>query len=188
MENIVYLYQYQLQAFVNSGEAKRLGVAYEWKGERVFHAFTEYPKIAPSGFPVACLFIKSSSKREFDEAEELFRDLCDEFYNHSERELGMCIVLYPHNGLLLKKGFVKDCGSMLPLQILYVPDRSELYTRSKGLLEVGALEKKRVLIVGLGSGGASIAVELAKTPWRNTALTWFLLRTSRFFMAGRMPA
>lgn len=44
----------------------------------------------------------------------------------------------------------------------YVPRKSELYTRSKGLLEVGALESKKVLIVGLGSGGAPIAVELAK--------------------------
>ena len=44
----------------------------------------------------------------------------------------------------------------------YVPRKSELYTRSKGLLEVGALEAKKVLIVGLGSGGAPISVELAK--------------------------
>lgn len=43
-----------------------------------------------------------------------------------------------------------------------IPDRNNLYKRTKGLLEVGALADKRVLIIGLGSGGAPIAVELAK--------------------------
>lgn len=43
-----------------------------------------------------------------------------------------------------------------------IPPKENLYKRTKGLLEVGALADKRVLIIGLGSGGAPIAVELAK--------------------------
>lgn len=162
MENIVYLYQYQLQSFINAPLEKQIGVAYEWKGERVFHAFTEYPPIAPSGFAVTCLFMKASSKQEFENAEETFIHTGEDFYNSTGQELRMGIILYIDNGALHKKGFVRENGAISSLQIQFVPDKSELYTRSKGLLEVGALEKKRVLIVGLGSGGASIAVELAK--------------------------
>lgn len=162
MENIVYLYQYQLQSFINAPLDKQIGVAYEWKGERVFHAFTEYPPIAPSGFAVTCLFMKASSKKEFENAEETFIHTGEDFYNSTGQELRMGIILYIDNGALHKKGFVRENGAISSLQIQFVPDKSELYTRSKGLLEVGALEKKRVLIVGLGSGGASIAVELAK--------------------------
>ena len=162
MESIVYLYQYQLGAFINSPTDQQPGVAYEWKGERVFHAFTEYPKIAPSGFPVTCMFKKLSSKQAFEDERQTFARIKSDFYNHTGHELCMCILLFVENGKLHKKGLVSDNGQLIDMHIEYVPDKSELYTRSKGLLEVGTLEKKRVLIVGLGSGGASIAVELAK--------------------------
>jgi len=173
MENIVYTYQYQLQTFINSSADKQIGVAYEWKGEKVFHAFTEYPQIAPSGFPVACVFIKAFSKQEFEDAENIFRNIVAEFRNNSGRDLRMGIILHLDNGVLLKKGIILDAETSLPFQIQFVPNKSELYTRSKGLLEVGALEKKRVLIVGLGSGGASIAVELAKAGIGNFSLIDF---------------
>ena len=42
-------------------------------------------------------------------------------------------------------------------------DSVELYSRSAGLIENDALQKKRVLIIGLGSFGSQIAVELAKS-------------------------
>lgn len=42
------------------------------------------------------------------------------------------------------------------------PSREELYSRSAGLIENGALVRKRVFIIGLGSFGGTIAVELAK--------------------------
>lgn len=40
--------------------------------------------------------------------------------------------------------------------------REELYARSSGLIENGVLANRRLLIVGLGSFGGTIAVELAK--------------------------
>jgi molybdopterin/thiamine biosynthesis adenylyltransferase len=43
-----------------------------------------------------------------------------------------------------------------------VPSEDNLFSRSKGILEVGILKNKRVLIVGLGSFGSQIAIELAK--------------------------
>ncbi|XP_028402930.1 uncharacterized protein LOC114525714 [Dendronephthya gigantea] len=46
--------------------------------------------------------------------------------------------------------------------VLLQPSKELLYSRSKGILESGLLEKRKVAIVGLGSGGSFIAVELAK--------------------------
>lgn len=48
------------------------------------------------------------------------------------------------------------------IKVKVIPARKDLYSRSKGLLEVDVLATKRVLIMGLGSGGAPIAIELAK--------------------------
>ena len=43
-----------------------------------------------------------------------------------------------------------------------IPSKDNLYNNDKGILEVGILESKRVLIIGLGSFGSQIAIELAK--------------------------
>ncbi len=49
----------------------------------------------------------------------------------------------------------------------------DIYSRSCGLIENGALLKKRVLIIGLGSFGSNIAVELAKAAVGSFALMDF---------------
>lgn len=54
-----------------------------------------------------------------------------------------------------------------------IPSREVLYSRSKGILEVDILREKRVLIVGLGSFGSHIAVELAKAGVGSFALMDF---------------
>lgn len=48
------------------------------------------------------------------------------------------------------------------VEVMVIPSRENLYKRNKGLLEIDILADKRVLIIGLGSGGSPIAVELAK--------------------------
>ena len=172
-ENIAYLYQYQLQAFFNSSDTRCLGVAYEWKGEGVWHAYLDYPKVAPSGMPAGCLFAKASGRAEFDDAYESYLRDNNTHYSEKGYELGLYIMFLVEDGRVYKKGFAKSDGVVRELRVEYVPDKSELYTRSKGLLEVGALEKKHVLIVGLGSGGASIAVDLAKAGVGNFTLIDF---------------
>lgn len=162
MDSIAYVYQYQLQAFLNSGKEYQMGVAYEWKGEKVYHVFTEYPKIAPSGFSTPCVFKIMHTQLEFDHSEQTFLALRDEFHDTTGHELAMAILLYVQDGKLLRKGLVVENDIIVEVHLDYVPDKSALYTRSKGLLEVDALAQKHALIVGLGSGGAYIAVELAK--------------------------
>lgn len=56
-----------------------------------------------------------------------------------------------------------ETAKMSGKTVVCIPSMDNLYSRSKGLIELGTLENKRVFIIGLGSGGASIALHLAKT-------------------------
>ena len=47
--------------------------------------------------------------------------------------------------------------------VLCQPNGSELYFGSCGILQSGLLEDRKVAVVGLGSGGSQIAIELAKS-------------------------
>ena len=58
-------------------------------------------------------------------------------------------------------------------EVTIIPSRDNLYKRNKGLLEIGILAGKRALIIGLGSGGSPIAVELAKAGVGQFALADF---------------
>ena len=155
---------------MNTPEQFQPGVAYEWKGEDVYHAYLEYPQIAPSGYAVACLFIKVENKNDFDNAEKLTEEI--KGMNANFARFNLIIVFGWEHEQLLKRAFLLD-NPKAKIKIEYIPDKSNLYTRSKGLIEVGALEKRNVLIVGLGSGGANIAVELAKAGVGNFALVDF---------------
>lgn len=59
------------------------------------------------------------------------------------------------------------------VEAIPIPPRENLYKRTKGLLEVDILSGKRALIIGLGSGGSPIAVELAKAGVGQFALADF---------------
>lgn len=162
MMPIVYVYQEQIMQLIKSEERKKGGVAYEWKGEDVYHAYIEYPKVSPSGFSVVCLFEIIDDIVDFENALYCFESelkKTDPFSNSVK--LG-CYFFFDGN-VLKKKSFVRTEFGIKEADINFVPNKSNLYTRAKGLLEVDILEKKRVLIIGLGSGGANIAVELAKS-------------------------
>jgi hypothetical protein len=51
----------------------------------------------------------------------------------------------------------------LMCRLVYIPDQTELFSRAKGLLETGVLQNRNVGIIGLGSGGSPVALELARS-------------------------
>ena len=53
-------------------------------------------------------------------------------------------------------------GGWKRIEPMLIPSAENMFSRSKGILEVDILRDKRVMIVGLGSFGSQIAVELAK--------------------------
>ena len=167
MKPLIYLYQEQLQEFLNT-KNEVVGAAYEWKNESVYHAYFDYPVVAPTGFPSPCLFSLGPQNIETVITNLLNSKPTDRKYSYV---LGIQFSI--DNKTVSKRGVVFDGTEFKEADVKYVPTKSELYSRSKGLLEVDALEKKRVLIVGLGSGGSSIAMELAKAGIGNFTLVDF---------------
>jgi molybdopterin/thiamine biosynthesis adenylyltransferase len=51
----------------------------------------------------------------------------------------------------------------VPEEVLLAPVREQLFSRLGGLFETDVLANKKVMIIGLGSGGSPIAIELVKS-------------------------
>ncbi|KAK3742621.1 hypothetical protein QZH41_000464 [Actinostola sp. cb2023] len=70
------------------------------------------------------------------------------------------------------KAYTRKTSTDPPKQtkVLLNPSKDLLYSRSQGLLESGLLEEQKVAIVGLGSGGSHVAIELAKAGVGNFVL------------------
>lgn len=161
MEPIVYIYQDHLQDFWNSGQSQCFGAAFEWKGEQVYHVYIKYPQVAPTGYSMPCLF-RVVDTDDYGKAEDVALSVYASMPEEAKRVPVVIVCIHVEDTKVSSRAFIVDDGRIIEAVVKYVPRKSELYTRSKGLLEVGALESKKVLIVGLGSGGAPIAVELAK--------------------------
>lgn len=71
------------------------------------------------------------------------------------------------------RAFLKTEDNRKPMTLNYIPSAENIFSRTKGILEVGALNGKRVLIIGLGSFGSQIAIELAKAGVGSFALMDF---------------
>ena len=71
------------------------------------------------------------------------------------------------------RAFYKNGDNHHALTLNYIPSQENIFSRSKGILEVGALKDKRVLVIGLGSFGSQISIELAKAGVGNFALMDF---------------
>ena len=70
------------------------------------------------------------------------------------------------------KVFLQD-GGWKEAELMLIPSAENMFSRSKGILEVGVLRDKRVMIIGLGSFGSQIAIELAKAGVGSFALMDF---------------
>jgi hypothetical protein len=57
---------------------------------------------------------------------------------------------------------ISASGSVQSVEFHPLADQAELFARSKGLLETEVLNQRKVAVVGLGSGGSPIALELVK--------------------------
>jgi len=159
MTPLVYLREDQTVELISNlnCDHEQNGVGFEWPGEDVFHVFSRYPQVAPAGRPIPVFFRFYGSDSSTDSSK---------ITTESNELLGsrfLKIELWFENGILQKKGKLCENSGSLECDLRYVPQQSELYSRSKGLLEVDLLAKKRVVIVGMGSFGSTIAVELAKS-------------------------
>lgn len=93
--------------------------------------------------------------------------LCLHPYRHSFGETHNCLFTHDKQELEGWQLQVNNDSAVAlydnqPIAINIVPSEEQLYSRNKGILEVDILKGKHVCIIGLGSFGSQIAIELAK--------------------------
>lgn len=146
MENeklpIIYLSQEEINSFSGKEEMTVLGHSYEWEGERVVHLRVA-PVLHSYGLHGKVIF----SKGDLDTFSE--RELKDVFYFVKASDDSVQV-------------YENVESIWVNREVNFIPSQQELYSRNIGILEINILESKRVMIVGLGSFGSQIAIELAK--------------------------
>lgn len=135
------------------------GTAYEWEGESVYHLHFS-PLLHSFGRKHSVLYTKKSPFEESDEIMLALGEDGESIYaiNKQKRLFYDFVVTVGQDGSA--RVWIKDCET--PIIPNIIPSKADLYSRNKGLIELDILEKKRVMIVGLGSFGSQIAIELAK--------------------------
>lgn len=163
-KTIVYLYEDEIIDYISGSEEQIRGVAFEWKNENIFHIHTVTPKIPVSGLPCMSFILKvSDDVYNLSNSELLLNIDIQKSYGQSQFSKKAILSIFTiSNNQILKKSLLLENDNIIECETFYVPQRSDLYSRSKGLLEVDKLENKKVAIVGLGSFGSNIAIELAK--------------------------
>lgn len=137
---IVYADKEEVAAFAAGPSSSCEGCAYEWEGEGVVHVHL-VPLAHGHGLRSSCVFVKGEPPKD---ATTLVITVCG-----------------AGEGLSATARTPVD-GYATAIPVSFIPARSDLYSRNKGLLELGILEAKRVMVIGLGSFGSQIAIELAK--------------------------
>lgn len=150
MENpIFYIDGEELSKFYSAAETDQTkGFAYEWEGEGVIHLRFR-PVNHSFGQRKDVLFTK------------------DDDFNVDSSE---CEIVVKVCGNDSAEVFLNDSS---PSKAEIIPSKESLYSRNKGILELNILENKRVMIVGLGSFGSQISIELAKAGVGHFALMDF---------------
>lgn len=137
----IYIDKDEVLAFLNSKDCHIDGQSYEWEGEDVVHIHTS-PQPHAFGRVAAAHWHKSSLPTEISNPGQYHVTVL------SDKEA--------------KAYYVKSDLQLEDCEVNFIPSREEMYSRSKGILEVDILSNKRVMIIGLGSFGSQIAIELAK--------------------------
>lgn len=150
---IVYANQEEVAEFVQGTQDALEGHAYEWEGEGVVHVHLR-PLSHAHGAHSKCLVCKG---------EQVPADASARY-----------VLMVGQQGTAAEcRLFSADDGYGQSAKVEFVPAREELYSRNQGLLERDTLSRRRVLIVGLGSFGSQIAIELAKAGVGELALCDF---------------
>jgi molybdopterin/thiamine biosynthesis adenylyltransferase len=190
---IVYLFEDDIADFFLSGKEFEENIALEWDNENVYHIHDLNSKIPLSGKQCISFFVKSS-EIDFTNYNELLKKTlmshshlyainsnANQRINFDDNNLNILDILAPNIKILItaflitgkdvkKKTFVCADKNYFECDSFYVPQKFDLYSRSKGLIETDILKNKKIAVVGLGSFGSNVAVELAKSGIGNFVL------------------
>ena len=139
---IVFVSSEEVETFRKSPMMISEASSYLWENESVYHIYLT-PPCHSFGKEGKVIVAKSA-----DDLEAQYSDESIQFF-----------LLVLNDTCILKmrrENSIEECA------LNYIPSKEDLYSRNKGILELNILEQKRVMIVGLGSFGSQIAIELAK--------------------------
>jgi len=166
---VLYLYEDELKSFLEDGLASSTtlildAVAFSWDDESVFHVHLDYPKSYVSGRPIRTRIIYTEDALDTLDEAFVHAFIAEHAMSFDGIEKGVLCCFFAYNGSFFeKKSFYFTTATIIECETRYVPLEADLYSRSKGLLEVDVLGKKSVAIVGLGSFGSHVSIELAKS-------------------------
>lgn len=153
---IIYLDREELKDFCSKGLISKEGLFYEWENEQVIHLkMNSYTH--SFGRTGVVMFVQDDFTLMLDCQEPHWVDSKYSYIVHIINETTARV-------FEVVEGILEERVAN------YIPSKDDLYSRSKGILEVNILEAKRVMIVGLGSFGSQIAIELAKAGVGNFSL------------------
>lgn len=145
MDPILYIDKEELKEFYSIIPSDQVGVYYEWEGENVVHL---------------CL---KQKKHGFGKTGKVqFSNVSPSEYSGQLSDKDYFVKVYSDSGEIVSDVYLKKDSDWIKCEINYIPSKEDLYSRNKGILEINILENKRVMVVGLGSFGSNIAIELAK--------------------------
>ena len=163
----VFLIEEQVRSIVGKGPATTThAVGLQLDGGEVFHVHLEPPATPMTGYPCVTVidtFTEAlSDAGACERATSAYRSQVEERAWHGAEHLVVVQLARLPDGIGKRSFIIGRDGACAEAEIYYVPTLSELYTRSQGLLRTEHMRERHVGIVGLGSGGSTIAVELAK--------------------------
>ncbi len=161
MALLVYVPSEQLREFLQQKTTElTAGYAYGFDSWTVFHAYLSQPTFAPSGNLCPCFIATTDTTGCIDE-EKLIQQVTSRA-DPAARPVVVLIADASNPSAPACHALVLTAGGVAGADTRFVPHRSELYSRNTGLLETSVLADKKVVIVGLGSGGSPVALELAR--------------------------
>ncbi len=152
-----------LRPWVTNEQQRFKAVAYEWPEDGVFHLYAKKPKYRPGSHPVGGFLVFVDNVFELKESsahlqQGLYERLCKE--GAGKRFIVAFFAL--NHAANDRRVFLCEPDGNIECASEDIPPPEELYSRHKGLLEVDDLAEKCIGIIGLGSFGSTIAIELSK--------------------------
>lgn len=122
---------------------------YSFDNGDVYHLY--YEKASIRGNQINCYFHQTKN----DQAKKI------EALSNSD--FPAIFIIIDSNALTIASGNIFTSKyEMKNLNVKFVPGKDELFSRNKGLIELDTFATRCVSIIGLGSGGSPIAIDLAK--------------------------
>ena len=162
---IIYLDEQEVKDFIESSESIKSGSGHYWLGEGVAHIGLKPAESIKHGERITCFFFKNMEDLKDRRNHPAFLENYAVLANSEKVEVYELVDYEP--------GYLEGFVLKGPHEFQYIPSQENVFARAKGILEVGVLKDKRVMIVGLGSFGSPLAIELAKAGVGNFALMDF---------------